>query len=218
MCFYLKRYEIADLNGELLLKEVRISDLKKKTEILVIDDDSFTYLETLKRCEYRIDYRADIQSLNDVAEYDIILCDVRGVGKFLDSDFQGAFLVKQIREKYPNKIIIAYTASNYDPKFSEFLAFADETVVKGTSLEDWDGLLKEKLHELVDPVKQWQKTRSALLQSGVSIGMVAKYESDFVKAVKKDKYESLKTIYEKSKTQGKEIFISLLKLIIRIAK
>ena len=46
--------QISDLNGESLLKEVSLSQLKKVTEILVIDDNEFTYLEALKKSDYHI--------------------------------------------------------------------------------------------------------------------------------------------------------------------
>ena len=138
---------------------------------MVIDDDEFIYLDPLRKSEYRIEHRRDIQSLKDVAEYDVILCDIRGVGKFLNSQFEGAYLVKQIKEKYPNKIVISYTANSYDPKFQEYLSYADATV--------------------------------------------AKYESEYVRAVKSGKYESLKEVYEKSKKPGKDIMVSLLSIVFK---
>lgn len=215
MCIYYIPRKLSDLNGVNILKEISLSQLKKNTEIMVIDDDEFVYLDSLKRSEYCIEYRPDIQSLKDVAEYDIILCDIRGVGKFLNSPFEGAYLVKQIKEKYPNKIVISYTANNYDPKFQEYLAFADATIPKGTALEDWDSMLTKMLKELADPVKQWEKARKALLAAGVSTVMVAKYESEYVKAVKNGDYKSLKDVYENSKKPGKDIMISLLSIIFK---
>lgn len=208
---------IVDLNGDVILKEISLKELKKNTEILVIDDDEFIHLETLKKSEYRIEHRRDIDSLNDVAEYDIILCDIRGVGKFLKSDYQGAYLVKQIKHKYPNKIIIAYTANSYDPKFEEFLDYADATFPKGTAPEDWDSLLSKMLKELADPVIQWKKTRSALLKANVPTITVAKYESEYVKAIKNNTFESLKNLYQKSNKPEKEIILSLLNVICKFA-
>ena len=215
MCIYYIPRKLSDLNGDDVLKEVSLSELKKNTEIMVIDDDEFVYLDSLKKSEYRIEHRTDIQGLKDVAEYDIILCDIRGVGKFLQSPYEGAYLVKQIKEKYPNKIVISYTANNYDPKFQEYLAYADATVPKGTALEDWDAMLTKMLKELADPIKQWEKARNALLSAGVPTVTVAKYESEYVKAVKNGNYKSLKDVYVNSKKQGKEIMISLLSIIFK---
>lgn len=215
MCIYYIPRKLSDLNGEHILREIKLSQLKRNTEILVIDDDEFVYLESLKKLEYHIEHRTDIQGLKDVAEYDIILCDIRGVGKFLRSPYEGAYLVKQIKEKYPNKIVISYTANDYDPKFQEYLAYADATIPKGTALEDWDAMLTKMLKELVDPVKQWEKARNALLAAGVSTVMVAQYESQYVKAVKNGDYKSLKDVYVNSKKPGNDIMISLLSMIFK---
>lgn len=215
MCIYYIPRKLSDLNGEPILREITLSQLKRNTEILVIDDDEFVYLESLKKIEYHIEHRTDIQGLKDVAEYDIILCDIRGVGKLLRSPYEGAYLVKQIKEKYPNKIVISYTANDYDPKFQEYLAYADATIPKGTALEDWDAMLTKMLNELVDPVKQWEKARNALLAAGVSTVMVAQYESQYVKAVKNGDYKSLKDVYVNSKKPGKDIMISLLSMIFK---
>lgn len=215
MCIYYIPRKLSDLNGETILKEITLANLKRNTEILVIDDDEFVYLDLLRKSEYRIEHRSDIQSLKDVAEFDVILCDVRGVGKFLNSQFEGAYLVKQIKEKYPNKIVISYTANSYDPKFQEYLSYADATVPKGTALEDWDSLLTKMLKELADPVKQWEKARKALLQAGVPTIIVAKYESEYVRAVKSGEYESLKEVYEKSKKPGRDIMVSLLSIVFK---
>ena len=96
MCIYYIPRKLSDLNGETILKEITLANLKRNTEILVIDDDEFVYLDLLRKSEYRIEHRSDIQSLKDVAEFDVILCDVRGVGKFLNSQFEGAYLLSLI--------------------------------------------------------------------------------------------------------------------------
>lgn len=43
------RNEIADLNAEPVLKNYSLSQLKRVTDILIIDDDPFTYEDALKR-------------------------------------------------------------------------------------------------------------------------------------------------------------------------
>ena len=93
--FYLN-YQISDLNGEQILKDITLSKLKRNVDILIIDDEDFPLLDELKRHEFNIEYKNDISSLKDVEPYAIILCDVRGVGKFLGSVEEGAYLVSSI--------------------------------------------------------------------------------------------------------------------------
>jgi hypothetical protein len=44
----------------------------------------------------------DIRSLDQIAHYPIIICDVNGVAKAFDSDLEGAYPVSEIRTVYPN--------------------------------------------------------------------------------------------------------------------
>lgn len=58
--------------------------------------------------------------------------------------FQGAYLVKEIYKRYPFKIIIAYTGSRYDPRYNEYLKYAEYNIIKDASSEEW----VEKLDQL----------------------------------------------------------------------
>lgn len=211
MCRRLFYHQISELNGELILKEQSLTKLKKMTEILVIDDNPFSFLDALKNHEFNIEQKTDISSLKDVEAYDVILCDVRGVGKFLGSTYEGAYLIKQLKSKYPNKSIVAYTANEYNPDFQNYLSYADATIPKGSALEDWSSLLDRIIRESADPVIQWDKTRRALLEANVPTLEVAKYESQYVNAIKKESFESLKKTFEnKPSNKATEIMLSLL--------
>ena len=202
---HLIKGRLSELNGEVVLKGAPLPTLKAITKILVLDDDDFAFMESLRRSEFSIEHRQDIQALSDVAEYDIIMCDIRGVGKFLNSQYEGAYLVKKIKEKYPNKIVISYTANDYTP---------DAIIPKGTSLEDWDSLLTQKLRELADPVKMWEKTRNALLEVKVPTITVAEYEAQYVKAVQNNNFESIRKLFSGQQKIGAEIMLSLLTSVV----
>ncbi len=204
-------HSIDELNGDMIMKEQSLTDLKKMIEILVIDDMEFSYLSALGNYEFNIKQKKDLTHLSDAAEFGIILCDIRGVGKFLDSKFDGAALIKELKNKYPNKIIIAYTANNYDAEFQKYLNYADEIVPKGDfSLEDWVSLLEKQIKNSVNPVEQWKRTRAALLDAGVPTKDVAKYESQYVKAIKNNSFESIKKLYSHKNQNGSKIMLDLL--------
>ena len=168
----------------------------------------------MQRHEYNITQKKDLTDLRDAEAYKIVLCDIRGVGNFLRSEFGGAYLIKQLKEKYPAKIIIAYTANEYSARFEQFLSYADDVVPKGSyALEDWTSLLDRLLKELADPVKIWDRTRRTLIDAGVPTLDVAKYESDYVTAIKKGKFESFVKIYEKKTSTGADIMVSLFKAL-----
>lgn len=211
---YFINKKISDINGDLVLKETTTVELRKLAEILIIDDNEFVFINALKKHEFNIEAKIDIQSIKDVEAYDIILCDIRGVGKFLCSDFEGAYLIKQIKEKYPTKIVIAYTANDYDATYNKFLSYADAVVSKGMSLEDWSSLLDDKLKESADPVMQWKRIRDALLQAGVDIVRTAEIESKYVKAIQDNSFESLEKMYHKMNNNESKIIQALLSSVI----
>lgn len=214
--FYRK---LSELNGEAILKEQSLTTLKKLTEILVIDDNDFAYLEALQKYEFNIKQKNDLTHLSDAEVFDVILCDIRGVGTFLSSPYEGANLIKELKTKYPAKTIIAYTAEPYNASFQKFLNYADGIMPKGTSLEDWVALLEKILRDCADPVVQWDKTRNLLLRAKVDTIDVAKYESQYVKAVKEENFDSLRKLYEKNKNQGANIMLDLTtSLIAKIIK
>ena len=215
MCMSIFYHKIFELNGDAILKEKSLSTIKKLTEILVIDDKEFGFLDALRKHEFSIQQKYDLTHLSDAAEYDIILCDIRGVGKFLESDYDGANLIKALKTKYPNKIILAYTANDYDASFQKYLDYADGIVPKGTyGLDDWVSLLEETLNDCADPVKQWERTRKLLLKANVSTIDVAKYESQYVKAIMNGSFESFKKLYGKKKHVGDNIMIDLVSSVI----
>ena len=210
--------KVSDLNGVSVLKGITLSELKKKFEILIIDDEEFSFLDALRKHEYNITQKRDLTDLKDAEAYQIILCDIRGVGKFLETEYDGAYLIKQLKMKYPDKTIIAYTATPYDPSFEKFLGYAIKTVPKGTyGLDDWTALLDQLLNDVIDPVKIWEKTRRQLLEAGVSTIDVAKYESKFVSAVKKGKLEKWQKSCESKSGEGIQIVLAMLKAIAAVA-
>lgn len=190
MCVSFFFKSINELNSKCVLESISLSELRKMTEILVIDDDEFTYLQRLRNHGYQIKYKNDVDDLKDVVPYDCILCDVRGVGKFLGSNYDGAYLVQQIRHNFPSKIVIAYTAESYDTSFQKYLSFADAIIDKGSEIERWTTTLDQKIKDAVDPIKQWQRIRTVLFEANVTTIEVARLESKYVKAVQNGSFRS----------------------------
>ncbi|MGN0402458.1 MAG: hypothetical protein ACI4HQ_09410, partial [Acetatifactor sp.] len=77
------KYRIEDLKLNESVKDEKILDLRKRIDILVIDDEEFTPSIFLSNNNFRLTYKKDIDNVKDVSEYPIILCDIRGVGKQL---------------------------------------------------------------------------------------------------------------------------------------
>lgn len=195
---YWIRSTISDLAELMSMKKSNnMSELRKQIEILVIDDDEFPNERPLRNNGFHITHKRDIDTVKDVASYDVIMCDIRGVGKVLGSDKEGAFVIKEIRTNYPNKQIVAYTGSSYDAEYNKYLALADCVIAKGTALDDWVAILDEQISKAVDPRYQWGKIRNHLLADGISTIKVAQIEDRYVRAVKNQSVDSLNEYVKK---------------------
>lgn len=97
-------------------REFIIDSMKSKTHILFIDDDEhFNVVKILKNSGWtKTKSVVDIKSLDIqiVKEADIFFVDINGVGKILGLEFQGLDLSLMLKQKYPEKKVIIYSANN----------------------------------------------------------------------------------------------------------
>ncbi len=103
-------------NKQVDIPQRTIEDLKNITKILFIDDQSFNVVQDLKEkdgwknvCRIR-----DVDSLSqtEVKEAHIIFVDIQGVGKKMGFQDEGMGLIEALRETYPEKKIIMYSAES----------------------------------------------------------------------------------------------------------
>lgn len=204
------KYTIEDLKMIEMVKQEKILDLRKQIDVLVIDDEEFSAGKFLTSNNFRITYKSDIDNIKDVSEYPIIMCDVRGVGQKLSQTYEGAFIIKEIKNSYPTKRVIAYTASQYDASYNKYLSYADELLTKGLALEDWLTTLDNQIHKSIDPIFQWKNLRRQLLDNGVSTIDVAKMESVFVKSYKNKDFSDFERIANQTTPDMRGIVVDFL--------
>lgn len=195
------KYSINDVKISENVRRERIADLRKRTDVLVIDDENFEPKDFLEKNNYRLTIKHDIDNTKDVSEYPIILCDIRGVGTKISPAFEGAFLIKEIKKNYPEKIVIAYTASQYDPSYNGYIRKADNVLPKDLSMEDWLEQLDKYIYMLADPVEQWKILRQKLFNVDAPLIDVAKLESSFVDAYLRNEFDNFKKLVEKETSE-----------------
>lgn len=196
ICFIV--HTISDLADEAGLNLPTIRELRKSVKVLVIDDNEFLYKETLQSNGYFVTRKNDISSIEEVAGFDIILCDITGVGIELGFTRGGASIIQEVRKNYPSKVIVAYTAHTYDAEFNQYFSIADFVAPKEYSPDEWIDTLDMLLSKSINPINQWNRMRNDLLEKGVSTLTVAKIEDKFVTAFKTKKTDKLSE-YVKSK-------------------
>lgn len=158
---------------------------REDVKMVLIDDEQFPYLDLLKQHKFNIDTLDDINSLTTLEAYDVILCDLSGVGKSFNEQYQGAYLVKEIYKRYPFKIIISYTGISFDARYNEYLKYADFSVKKDIESEAWVEKLDKAIEMVSDIEKRWTRIRDYLLDNNVSLFEVMLLEDNLVRSVEK---------------------------------
>lgn len=173
---------IDDLKELIRLHELesRINEKRKSFKILAIDDEEFTYLENLERHQFNITHVKDITAIAGVEPFQIILCDLVGVGKKLNPVLQGAHLIGEIKKNYPEKVAIAYTGGPNTDLMVSSLKVADSYIKKDASIDEWCNILDNSILQLANPVSVWKKYRVRLLDAGITPTELIYLENDFV--------------------------------------
>lgn len=92
-----------------------VVDLKKTCQILFIDDEKLpTVIKTLRKAGWknikRIGDTANLD-LSDIQIANIIFVDIKGVGKELGFKNEGVGLAAALKDKYPSKGVVIYSAT-----------------------------------------------------------------------------------------------------------
>lgn len=177
---------IEDLSANII---ANISEKKKieETKILIIDDDELELEKTLRRIGYNVTWKKDIDVLDDVENYSIIICDYKGVGLKFNSEFEGLNLSMLIKEKYPDKIIYLLSAADFNPRANNYIKFIDELVYKGEE-EKIIEYIREDCNKLFDPRERWIHYKELLKNRGIKEKDIFRLEDLYVRSLleKKD--------------------------------
>lgn len=93
-------------------KPLPIEEVKRRTQVLFVDDESFDELMTsIRQAGWNVRQINDISNFDseDVKFADVIFMDYKGVGTSLTPTAEGIGLMKALKAKYPNKHIIFYS-------------------------------------------------------------------------------------------------------------
>lgn len=134
--------------------------LSKKTPkdlavILFIDDEKFNMVNILKKAGWKnTSSKKDIIDMddNDVYKSDIIFVDINGVGKNL-FESQGIGLASALKDKYPAKKIVIYSAETTGDRFDKALRKVDDCLAKNAEPYEFISLVETFAAELYNEQK-----------------------------------------------------------------
>jgi DNA-binding NarL/FixJ family response regulator len=122
-----------------------------------------------------------------VEPFSIILCDLNGVGTSLSVETQGAYVIEEIKAQYPDKIVIAYTATPSSSKLAKRAQIAaDGYLRKDATIEEWRDLLDSKIKYLSNPIEVWKALRLRLLTKNIELSELIRLEQIVLKNINHD--------------------------------
>ena len=116
----------------------------------------------------------------------MIVCDIRGVGAAFQSKYQGAHVLAEIRARFPDKYLIAFTGMTYDATYNSKLAKADISATKDIDTEAWSQILETGIKEVTDPVRRWLRFRKHLLEMNIDLYEIFRLEQAFIASIENE--------------------------------
>lgn len=177
------------------LPERSLDEIKQLVKILFIDDVKFDVVDTMKDCGWlQIKRIKDIDNLDhpDIQDTHIFFVDIQGVGKKLSFSDEGLGLAKAIKEKYPSKSIILYSAQTTGDRFHKTLSIVDATIRKNADTYEFLKLAEKYSKQafcLTECLLRIQKTIKK--ETGTQIE-IDKIEKDFLKLHRRNNINSSK--------------------------
>ena len=160
-----------------------VTQLKKVTKVLIIDDEEPNELrDLLKKEGWKNYYLNDLDALSNkkLVDSHIVCIDIMGVGKKLQVG-DGMGLVKHIKEKYPEKKIILYSSVSKQDIFSDALDYVDKRLRKEASLVPFSTAIEE----MAANTFSWDETiKYAFLKVKDLLGETVEYEQFRIAAEK----------------------------------
>lgn len=125
-----------------------LEDVKKICKILFIDDRKFPIVELLIKSGWtNTRLIKDVEYINqaEVKEAHVLFVDIQGVGKMMQFSHEGLGLIKALKEKYPLKKIVVYSAEEQGKieAFHPALNMADARLSKNSDPYQFEMLIEK---------------------------------------------------------------------------
>ena len=134
-----------DSIGQERYNPITIEGQKAQTYILFIDNEGFPIVNIIKNTGWKncslIKKISDL-NIDKVQRSHIIFVDIRGVGEELFGKDAGLGVAKALEEKYPEKIIILYSAENNWNIFHEAINMVDDKIEKNAKPIEFISLIE----------------------------------------------------------------------------
>ncbi len=194
------------------------SELKKRTRIVVIDDEDSFPVNLFQDEGYSIDKWDRVKDYGKLESgfYDIIVLDIQGVADHISAD-DGLGVLESIKNHNPAQIIIAFSQHSFDLSKSKFWELADEKIAKPSDFLKIKKIIDNLISTKFKPERYINTLKQVLRKNNVSEKDITKIEASLSKTIENKDTPNWKKIVESinSKTELTNQVISLGSTIIK---
>lgn len=155
------------------LPDRSLDEIKQLCRIIFVDDKKFGVVDILEKAGWVNSKRLkDVFSLddNDIKEAHIFFVDIQGVGKALQFKDEGLGLISALKNKYPNKKVVVYSAESEGDRFHEGLSNADARLNKNADPYEFQTLVEQFAKEAFSLEESIQRLQQAFQKEvGITI-------------------------------------------------
>jgi len=191
-----KRYKLDDLNP-IGISGSDNRDERSKIKIAIIDDEDIPFLNSLRNSGYNIQHYRDVDNFNMLSDYQIVISDIDGVGQSFSSEYQGAYIIKELKRLFPDKYLIAMSSKIYNLSFTEILSNADVKINRDVNVDIVSEKLNLAIKEISSVKNRWLRVRAQLINEHfIDLYDVWSMEQDVIKSIltKENKIDSDKIV------------------------
>jgi hypothetical protein len=212
-------------NKNIDLKSIRVKDefeeLKKRTRIVVIDDEDNFPSKLFENEGYSIDKWDTVRDYGKLENgfYDIIILDIKGVAQHI-SEEDGLGVLIDLKKNNSAQIIISYSQHSYDLNKVQFFQLADENIAKPSDFLKIKSIIDNLISTQFKPERYINALNQALIKNNVEEKEIKKINTEIAKSIKINKKPDWSIILKfiEDKTELVKQLISLGNTIIKFFK
>lgn len=155
-------------------------------KVCFIDDKGFDLNGFRKTGYSQVERYKAYAGPNQFSAFQIIACDIDGIGVDVDKTKQGLAVAKILKTTFPEKIVLVYSANDpfsYDQQFYET---CDGFFPKSFSHSQIAEYLNKKAAIYWDPIAAWKWNENYLRQNSISNKTIAYMEDVYVRSLEKN--------------------------------
>lgn len=212
-------------NNNIDLKNLKMSgefeELKKRTRIIVIDDEPNFPIALFENEGYSIDKWDNVRDYGKLENgfYDIIVLDIKGVALHI-SEEDGLGVLISLKKNNPAQIIISYSQHSYDLNKVQFFQLADENITKPSDFLKIKSIIDNLIATQFKPERYINALNQLLIKNNVEEKEIKKINTEIGKSIRNKTNPDWKKIlnFIQDKTELVKILISLGETILKFFK